>query len=185
MGFPLDSAKYLRYHAMKMREFATGDFSRLGAYGRKQKSAEVRGISAMATAAIVPMPIPFADIWTITPLQMLMVIAIGNIHGFKLSKNTVKEVFAVVGGGWLGKQLCLALFKIGLPGVGGFGGAAFAYCWTHAMGRTAEAYFQSGMKASRDQMRTMMKEEMKKDTDAVPLPYAEEPTPANLCRYQD
>lgn len=82
---------------------------------------EARQISAWAAAAIAPMPIPFADIWTITPVQMLMVRAIGNIYGYKIDAKTVKEMLAVVGGGMLGQQICLALFKIGLPGAGGLG----------------------------------------------------------------
>ncbi|NCS39747.1 MAG: DUF697 domain-containing protein [Microcystis aeruginosa BS13-10] len=96
---------------------------------------EARQISAWAAAAIAPMPIPFADIWTITPVQMLMVRAIGNIYGYKIDAKTVKEMLAVVGGGMLGQQICLALFKIGLPGAGGFGGAAFVFFWTHGIGK--------------------------------------------------
>jgi uncharacterized protein (DUF697 family) len=65
---------------------------------RKEMAKEARQISAWAAAAIAPMPIPFADIWTITPVQMLMVRAIGNIYGYKIDAKTLKEMLAVVGG---------------------------------------------------------------------------------------
>jgi uncharacterized protein (DUF697 family) len=107
------------------------------------------------------MPIPFADIWTITPVQMLMVRAIGNIYGYKINPQTVKEILAVVGGGMIGQQVCLALFKIGMPGAGGFGGAAFVFFWTHGMGNAAELYFRSGGTATAKELAAARSEGMK------------------------
>lgn len=132
-----------------MRDFLLNDFRGLDPEARRQKAAEARNISAMAAAAIAPMPIPFADIWTITPIQILMVRAIGNIYGYGLDARTARQTLAVVGGGWLGRQTFLALLKIGLPGLGEIGGAGFAYMWTQGMGRAAETYFARGMMASR------------------------------------
>ena len=167
MHIPAQLAKHLKDHALKMEEFVTADYSHLDANGRKENCAEVRKICATAAAAIAPMPIPFADIWTITPVQILMVRAIANIYGYKFSEETVKEVFAVVGGGWLGQQVCLALFKIGLPGAGGIGGAAFVWAWTQGMGKAAELYFQSGMKMSKAQVKSALKEEVRRERDSA------------------
>lgn len=147
MTFPLHLTKHLKEHAREMRGFLTHDFHGLDLESRRQKAAEVRRMSAAAAAAIAPMPIPFADIWTITPIQMLMVKAIGNIYGYGLDAKTVRAVFATVGGGWLGRQTFVALLKLGLPGVGEIGAAAFAYAWTQGMGKAAEAYFAGGMQA--------------------------------------
>lgn len=145
MYFPPYLAKHLQSYAERIKNYIGGDFSQSGPDERKKICAEVRELAARAGALIAPMPIPFADIWTITPVQIAMVQAIGNIYGYKISGKNLKAVFATVAGGWVGQQICLALFKIGLPGAGGFGGAAFVYVWTHAIGRTAEAYFSSGM----------------------------------------
>jgi uncharacterized protein (DUF697 family) len=124
-----------------MRSFLTDDFRDLDLESRRQKAAEVRNMSAMAAGAIAPMPIPFADIWTITPIQMLMVRAIGNIYGYPLDYGTARALVATIGGGWLGRQTFLGLLKLGLPGVGEAGAAAFAYFWTLGLGRAAEAHF--------------------------------------------
>jgi len=155
----------LTKHSAKMLKYLNGDFVSLTLQEKKEKVAEVRNISAWAAAGISPLPIPFADIWTITPVQVAMVQAIGNIYGYKLEGANLKAAFGVVAGGWLGQQVCLALFKIGMPGAGGFGGMAFVFCWTHAMAHTAEAYFASGMKASKtelDEARKRGMEEAKK-----------------------
>jgi len=150
MWLPWHLTTHLKTHARDMRGFLTDDFRGLDLESRRQKAAEVRNLSAMAAGAIAPMPIPFADIWTITPIQILMVRAIGNIYGYGLDSRTARAVFATVGGGWLGRQTFLALLKLGLPGLGEAGGAAFAYFWTLGMGRAAEAYFASGMQAKQE-----------------------------------
>jgi uncharacterized protein (DUF697 family) len=149
MWLPWHLTNHLKKHASDMRSFLTDDFRGLDLESRRQKAAEVRNMSAIAAGAIAPMPIPCADIWTITPIQMLMVRAIGNIYGYGLDYRTARAVLATVGGGWLGRQTFLALLKLGLPGIGEAGGAAFAYFWTLGMGRAAEAYFASGMQASK------------------------------------
>ena len=160
MRMPIELVKHLGEHAQRMQEFVSEDYSGLNDKERSELASEARNISAWAAGAIAPMPIPFADIWTITPVQMFMVRAIGNIYGYKIDKKTIKEVFAVVGGGIVGQQVCLALFKIGLPGAGGFGGAAFVWVWTHGMGHAAERYFQSGMKATKEQVEEARKNGM-------------------------
>jgi uncharacterized protein (DUF697 family) len=139
-----------------MRHFLTDDFTNLDPATRKRKAAEARQMSAIAAGAIAPMPIPFADIWTITPIQILMVRAIANIYGYGLDMTTARAVLATVGGGWLGRQTFMAILKLGLPGIGEAAGAGFAYFWTLGMGRAAEAYFASGMRASRQQLRQAM-----------------------------
>jgi uncharacterized protein (DUF697 family) len=87
----------------------------------------------------------------------------------KIDAKTVKEMLAVVGGGMLGQQICLALFKIGLPGAGGFGGAAFVFFWTHGIGNAAEPYFQSGMTATNEDLAAARKEGMKQAKNETPL----------------
>lgn len=149
MNIPTQLLTHLGGHANKMKDYLTGDFQDADPEKRKQMAAEARKISAAGAAAIAPMPIPFADIFTITPVQMAMVGAIGNIYGYKLDEKTLRAVMGTVAGGWLGQQTCLALFKIGMPGAGGFGGAAFVFVWTHTMGFAAEEYFKSGMTATK------------------------------------
>lgn len=156
MILPWRFTKHIQQHVRDMRHFLTDDFRDLDLESRRQKAAEARNTSAVAAAAIAPMPIPFADIWTITPIQILMVRAIANIYGYGLDYRAARALLATVGGGWLGRQTFLAILKLGLPGIGEAAGAGFAYVWTIGMGHAAEAYFASGMQASkRDIERTI------------------------------
>jgi|GEM_PF-1801629 len=134
-------------------EYITADHSNCSEVEKQKKCSQVRTIAAGAGAALALVPMPFADIWTITPVQYLMVRAIGNIYGYNISENSVGEVVAVIGGGFLGQQTILALFKIGLPGAGGFFGSAFVYGWTFGMGKAAELYFASGMTATKEDLK--------------------------------
>ena len=134
-------------------EYITADHSNCSEVEKQKKCSQVRTIAAGAGAALALVPMPFADIWTITPVQYLMVRAIGNIYGYKISENSVGEIVAVIGGGFLGQQTILALFKIGLPGAGGFFGSAFVYGWTFGMGKSAELYLASGMTATKDDLK--------------------------------
>ncbi|WP_201324388.1 YcjF family protein [Pseudanabaena sp. lw0831] len=134
-------------------EYITSDYSNSSRKEKQEKCSQVRTIAAGAGAALALVPMPFADIFTITPVQYLMVRAIGNIYGYKISENSVGEVVAVIGGGFLGQQTILALFKIGLPGAGGFFGSVFVYGWTFGMGKAAELYFASGMTATKEDLK--------------------------------
>ena len=155
--FPTALVEHLQKFLAEIKEVVVADFQHLSVEERKEKAKWVRDKCAIYAAGISPLPIPFADIWTITPVQMAMVRAIGNIYGYKLDASAIRELLSVIGGGWVGQQLCLALFKIGMPGAGGFGGAAFVFIWTHAMGMAAEVYFSSDQKASSKQLRESLK----------------------------
>jgi len=128
------------------------DFSNSTPQEKAQYANNVRQICATAGAMVAPQPIPIADIWLITPIQYLMVRAIGNIYGYRISESTIAEIFAVIGGGITGQQLCLTLFKIGIPGLGGLVSASFVFAWTHGIGQAAEAYFKSGMTMSEGEL---------------------------------
>ncbi|MGI0486343.1 YcjF family protein [Pantanalinema rosaneae CENA516] len=133
--------------------YINGDFSDCNDEERQKLCSQIRVIAGGAAAALALAPVPFADIFTITPVQYLMVRAIGNIYGYKISEKSVGEIVAVIGGGFLGQQTILALFKIGLPGAGGLVGSTFVYGWTYGIGKAAELYFSSGMTATKEDLK--------------------------------
>ena len=165
MRLPPQLLKVGKAFVLQIAAYMNRDFSGATAEEKQKYCSEVRHIAAGSGALISPIPIPFADIWTITPIQIAMVQAIGNIYGYKLEGKRLKAAFATVAGGWLGQQTCLALFKIGMPGAGGFGGAGFVWVWTHAMGRVAEKYFASGMQLSKDDLNRLRVAEVKNAND--------------------
>ncbi|MGB3976771.1 MAG: hypothetical protein WBM02_12450 [bacterium] len=136
----------------EINAFLTGDFSDLDDSEREKNSSQVRMICASTAALITPQPIPIADYWIIIPIQHVMVRAIGNIYGFKIGEDTIKEVFEVVNGGLIGQHTILALLKGGLPFLGGFIGSSFVFAWTHGIGHAANLYFKSDKSASESEL---------------------------------
>jgi len=135
-------------------KFINGDFNNLDEDGKKENTSRVRQIAATTGAVACAIPnVPFADFFIITPIQALMVRAIGNIYGYKVNESTAAEILTVIGGGWLGQQTLLAAFRIGLPGAGGLVGSIFVYGWTYGMGKAAEVYFASNMTASKEDLK--------------------------------
>ncbi|MCS7291906.1 MAG: DUF697 domain-containing protein [Gloeomargarita sp. SKYBB_i_bin120] len=150
----------------QINRYLSGDFSNSTDEERARFSEQVRQICAVTAGLVAPQPIPIADIWIITPIQYTMVRAIGNIYGYKLDPSCLAEVMAVVGAGITGQQLCLALYKLGMPGLGGLFGAGFVFAWTQAIGHTAEAYFKSGMTMVKSELEKIREEEFKKAKDS-------------------
>jgi len=135
-------------------KFINGDFTNLDEDGKKENTSKVRQVAATTGAFACAIPnVPFADFFIITPIQALMVRAIGNIYGYKITESTAAEILTVIGGGWLGQQALLAAFRIGLPGAGGIVGSIFVYGWTYGMGKAAEVYFASNMTASKEDLK--------------------------------
>ena len=135
-------------------KFINGDFNNLDEDGKAENTSKVRQIAATTGAVACAIPnVPFADFFIITPIQALMVRAIGNIYGYKVNESTAAEILTVIGGGWLGQQALLAAFRIGLPGAGGLVGSIFVYGWTYGMGKAAEVYFASNMTASKEDLK--------------------------------
>lgn len=142
----------------EVNRYLNDDFSSSNPEEKALFSSNIRGICAWAGAMVAPQPIPIADIWIITPIQYTMVRAIGNIYGYKLSESSIGEIAAVIGGGVTGQQICLALFKIGMPGYGGLFGSGFVFAWTHGIGYAAEAYFKSGMTKTKEELEKIRKQ---------------------------
>lgn len=142
----------------EVSRYLNDDFSATSPDEKIQLAANIREICAVTGAMVAPQPIPIADIWIITPIQYIMVRAIGNIYGYKLSESSIVEIAAVIGGGVTGQQVCLALLKLGMPGFGGLFGAGFVFAWTHGIGYAAEAYFKSGMTKTKEELDKIRKQ---------------------------
>lgn len=121
-------------------------------------------ISASVCAALAIQPIPFADIFVLTPLQTLMGERIGAIRGFPISKkqssDLLKEIAGVAGLGLLAQQLALGAYKVGLPGLAGFTTIPLVFGLTYAIGQVMNEYFKRKVKGEQ-----LSKDEIKKHFD--------------------
>ncbi len=67
-------------------------------------------------AATAVQPIPFADIFILTPIQLYMGTLIAEARGYKFSMSEIyKEILGVLGLSFLAQQTAIGLYKLGLP----------------------------------------------------------------------
>jgi len=117
---------------------------------RKRARALLHGTS-VAAAGVAVSPIPVSDVIVLIPMQASMVASIGRIYGYDLTLKRAKEIIAVAGGGVVLRYAFQALVKL-LPVFGSIIGPAIAYGGTVAIGEAAILYFESGMKATPEEV---------------------------------
>ena len=118
-----------------------------------QKRSRIIHIFSVTCAAVAVQPIPFADIFVLTPIQAYMGERLSAIRGMPLSeaqaKDLLKEIAGVVGLGMGAQQAALGLYKVGLPFLAGFTTIPLVYGLTYAIGRVMDHYLE---KKSRGQV---------------------------------
>ncbi|MBF0256709.1 MAG: DUF697 domain-containing protein [Gammaproteobacteria bacterium] len=122
-----------------------------------EKAERVIHIIAAACAGVAVQPIPFADIFLLTPIQMYLAERLAAVRGIPLSESSLREIVLelakVIGLGMLAQQAALGLYKVGLPGLAGFTTIPLVYGLTYAIGRVLDYLVQErakGRKLSRE-----------------------------------
>ena len=108
-------------------------------------------------AATAVQPIPFADIFILTPIQLYMGTLIAEARGYKFSMSEVyKEIIGVLGLSFLAQQTAIGLYKLGLPFIGGFMTIPLVFVLTYSIGKVMDFYF-----VSKTQGKTLTKDDLK------------------------
>lgn len=111
---------------------------------KRETAKQLSHIAATACAALALQPIPIADIFVITPMQVLLVQAIGRVYGVPISTKTALEIATNIGLGVLLQQIFVAIVKVGVPLMGGLLVSTYVYTATFYMGKMAQIYFEKG-----------------------------------------
>ena len=119
---------------------------------------------ATACGAIGAIPIPFADILAITPLQVAMVTAIGYFHGIEMTKERSLELIGTVGAGVGLREMGRQLVKL-IPIYGQITSAAIAFGGTVALGETANVWFKKKMKVDASELKEVFRKTAEKAKD--------------------
>ena len=121
-------------------------------------------VTAGICAAVATQPLPFADILLLTPIQATMAVRIARLHGHEVSteqaRRVLTELIGLVGLGLLAQQLAIGLYKLGLPGLGGFMTIPLVYSLTWGIGRLVDAYYQAlaeGRRLSKQEVKAIFK----------------------------
>lgn len=129
-----------------------------------QKRSRIIHIFSVTCAAVAVQPIPFADIFVLTPIQAYMGVRLSAIRGMPLSDaeatDLLKEIAGIVGLGMAAQQVALGLYKVGLPFFAGFTTIPLVYGLTYAIGRIMDFYLEKkskGQTVSNADLKSMWK----------------------------
>lgn len=118
-----------------------------------EKVTRICTVFGTTCAAVAVQPIPFADIFVLTPLQAFMGKKIADIRGYNISEAGAKEIFielsGLVGLGFLSQQLVIGAYKTVLPFLGGFTTIPLVFGLTFGMGKVMDHYFEKKIKGEK------------------------------------
>ena len=131
----------------------------------EEKVSRIILIFSATCAAAAAQPLPFADIFILTPIQAYMGSRLSAIRGMPLTEakanELLKEILGTVGMGMLAQQAALGLYKVGLPFLAGFTTIPLVYGLTYAVGRTMDYYLKEksrGKVVSAPELKKMWRE---------------------------
>jgi small GTP-binding protein len=140
----------------------------LPAYRRQAADRVIRDATLVA-AGIGMEPIPVVDLPLLVGHQLHMVLRIAAIYGETFSLRHARELMSTIAGGvgfrYLGEQAAKLL-----PGPGWLVAAGFASGGTFAIGKAAEAYFESGKQLQPQQLKAIYKRLRRQKPDSIPDP---------------
>ena len=137
-----------------------------------EKVARIRNTACVTCAMVAVQPIPFADIFILTPIQGFFASRIAAIRGVPLSEQDAQEwakrVVGLMGLGFLAQQIAIGIWKTVTFGAGGLLTIPLVYALTYGVMQTADAYFQNqarGVKLSDEQIRDLIRSATKEGSE--------------------
>lgn len=134
---------------------------------------------SLVSAIIAAQPIPFADIFILTPIQVVMVYYISRTLGNGISETSAKEIVTylvgVVGWGVLAQQAILGAYKTVLPYLGGLTTIPLVYAATVGLGYAAKSVIEAKMKgrhATKEEIKRMSKEASKRAKEETKMDWS-------------
>jgi small GTP-binding protein len=129
---------------------------------RRAMASRIIKHHAILNSAAGAEPIPFIDIPVLLTTQVRMMLKIATIYGEPFSTRHAKELVGTIAGGLAFRFIAQQGAKL-VP-VGGWAVAAsIAALGTWSIGQVAIEYFESGKRLTRQQMREMYKNSLKRD----------------------
>jgi predicted GTPase len=115
---------------------------------QERLARRLTGAAATLSAGVGAVPIPLADIFPITGLQIGLITAIAYLSGREASRETAREFLvalgANVGAAFALREAARALAKVVFPGAGSAISSGVAFAGTWGVGEAATAYFIHG-----------------------------------------
>ena len=111
----------------------------------EERISRITHIACATCAGVAIQPIPFADIFILTPIQAYFGSRIAAIRGIPVSESNasdlIKEIIAVIGMGFIAQQLAIAIWKLVTFGAGGLLTIPVVYALTFAVMKVIDEYY--------------------------------------------
>lgn len=127
--------------------------------------SQITNIACVTCAGVAIQPIPFADIFVLTPIQAYFASRIAAIRGVPVSEasalDLIKQVIGIIGLGIIAQQIAIGIWKIVTFGMGGLLTIPLVYGLTHAVMKVVDAYYSAnakGEKLSDEKIKAIWKE---------------------------
>lgn len=124
--------------------------------------------TALTCAIVAAQPIPFADIFVLTPIQLVMMAALNKVLGNSFEDSSLKEILTsligVVGWGTLAQYTILGLYKTVIPFMGAITTIPLVYAATFALGTGGKWLIEAKINdqtISNDKVKKIMEEAKK------------------------
>jgi uncharacterized protein (DUF697 family) len=113
----------------------------------EEKVSHITHIACATCTGIAIQPIPFADIFVLTPIQAYFASRIAAIRRVPVSESDasdwIKEIIGVVGMGIIAQQIAIGIWKVVTFGLGGVLTIPLVYGLTYAVMKVSDAYFSA------------------------------------------
>ena len=137
---------------------------------QSQKANRIINLFAGVCAGIAIQPIPFADIFVLTPIQVLMGERLAAIWGVPVTESSIsaviKDIVKIGGMGLLSQQLAIGAYKTFLPFMGAVTTVPLVYGLTYAIGTVLSEMYKrrsrGESKLSDEELRKIWNESRKK-----------------------
>lgn len=125
---------------------------------RRARRAEALKLSAIVGAAggIISMqPIPFADNVILTPMQIWLVVRIGQMYGQSMTQDAALKLLGTLGFGFAAQHATVALYKL-IPGLTFGLGPFTVFGFTVLLGAVTALFYERGRTASKAERSAML-----------------------------
>lgn len=121
-------------------------------------------IGATFCSGLAIQPIPFADIFILTPVQAYFASRIAKVRQVPISESEfhvfIKELIGIVGMGIIAQNIGIAVWKVATLGFGGLLTIPLVFSLSYAILKVCDIYFQNkqnGIKLNEKEIKEMFK----------------------------
>lgn len=125
--------------------------------------------TALICGIVAVQPIPFADLFILSPIQVVMVTYLSKVLGLKTNDATVQEILAylvgTLGFGVLSQQVILGLYKTIIPFAGAITTVPLVYMSTFGLGMACKTLInakKNNITLSKEELKRIRQKEIEK-----------------------